>query len=174
MPDPLTNQGQNIAGKEHFELPDDLLILINVAIIAKVFGSPCLSDGELSDPTAARYLSGDREKTVHHSYYSEPSYEYPTLYYKSRNNKILPVIGKSIAQECIITYLKYPQRIEVDENTGESKTGSPFKDMQTLEIVRMGVLSYLETIESHRSQTMAQIESRKFEQYPPPYFINQQ
>lgn len=176
MPSPLKNDGNDKIGEEFFNLPDDLLILINVSIKAKYGeGNPCFQAGELSSPIASRYLSGDREKVVNHSYYSKPSLEYPNCFYKIRNHAILPVIGNNIAQELVITYLKYPLRIEVDAN-GEGSTKSPFGDSQTLEIVRNAALSYLETIESPRPQTMAQIESRKFDQVPQPrpFYVNPQ
>ena len=167
-PAPLINSGANVSGQEYFIIPEDLLILLNVAISCKIYGDSCVKDGTLKNFTAARFLSADREKVVHESYYSKPSYEYPTLYYKIRSGNIIPVIGENIAQECIITYLKYPDKIEVDANTGTSITDSPFGDSQTLEIVRMGVLSYIETIESNRTQSMAFIENRKFLQNPLP------
>jgi hypothetical protein len=173
MPSALVNSGANTSGQEYFVIPEDLLILLNVAISSEVYGDPCIVDGTLKTFTAAKPLSADREKVVSESYYSKPSHEYPTLYYKIRNGNILPKIGDSIAQECVITYLKYPDKIEVDPVTGASVTGSPFGDSQTLEIVRMAVLSYIETIESNRTQSMAFIESRKFIQNPlPNTFIN--
>lgn len=168
MPAPLANQGQNIAGQEWFAMPEDLMILLNVSIRSQIFDDPCVPDGTLSKFTVAHYLSADREKTVHESYYSKPSHEYPCLYYKIRQRNILPKVGNSIAQECVITYLQYPDKIEVDVNTGDSITDSPFGDSQTMEIVRWAVWSYLETIESMRAQSMALIENRKFLQSPPP------
>ncbi len=175
MPLPLLNQGLNQSKKEYFDLPEDLLILVNVEIMAEAQNDSCYKDGEISDKIAAKFLSGDRDKVIYNSYYSKPRLEYPNVYYKIRNNKIIPVIGDSIAKECIITYLKYPTKIEVDETSGLSITNSEFKDMQTLEIVRHAVLSYLETIESQRTPSMAQIENKNFNQFPPPnYYVKQQ
>lgn len=173
-PAPLSNSGANVSGQEYFILPDDLLILLNVAISCNIYNDDCVADGTYKDFTAAKFLSADREKVVKESYYSKPHHDYPRLYYKIRSGNIIPVLGSSIAQECIITYLKYPDKIEVDVNTGASITNSPFGDSQTFEIVRMGVLSYIETIESNRTQSMAFIENRKFTQNPlPNTFMNQ-
>jgi hypothetical protein len=173
MPTALVNAGANTSGQEYFVIPDDLLILLNVAFVSKVYGDKCVEDGTLSKLTVAKFLSADREKLVSESYYSKPNYTYPNLYYKIRSGNILPLLGDSIAQECIISYLKYPDKIEVDPITGASVTDSPFGDSQTLEIVRMAVLSYIETIESQRTQSMAFIENRKFLQNPlPNTFVN--
>ena len=175
MPVAITNSGSNVSGQEYFVIPEDLLILLNVAFSLKVYGDSCITDGTDKTFTAAKFLSADREKVVSESYYSSPSHEYPTIYYRIRNGNILPKMGSSIAQECVITYLKYPTKIEVDPTTGISVTdsngniiSSPFGDSQTLEIVRMAVLSYIETIESNRTQSMAFIENRKFIQNPLP------
>ena len=172
MPAPLLNAGAAIAGQEYFALPDDLLILLNVAIEPLIQGDVCIKDNTLGKITAATFLSADREKVVDESHYSKPSFKHPTLYYKIRQGNILVKMGSSIAQKCIITYLQYPQRIGVDPVTGANVTDSPFGDSQTLEIVRDGVLSYLETIESSRVQSMAAIESRKFTQNPLPNQFN--
>ena len=119
-PAPLVNSGNNVSGQEYFIIPDDLLILLNVAISCNIYGDTCVDDGTFKNFTAAKFLSADREKVVHESYYSKPYHEYPRLYYKIRTGNIIPVLGDSIAQECIITYLKYPDKIEVDTTTGTS------------------------------------------------------
>ena len=164
----ILNAGANTAGVEYFPMPQDLFILLNVAVQVRIYGDPCIADGTLSAFTAAHYLAADREKVVSESYYSKPSHEYPTLYYKIRKRNILPKAGQSIAQSCVITYLQYPTRISVDPITGANVTDSPFGDSQTLEIVRHCVLSYLETIESGRLATMANVEQLKFSQSPLP------
>jgi hypothetical protein len=169
----IPNSGNDVSGQEYFVIPEDLLILLNVAFSSKIYGDSCIPDKTEKSFTAAKFLSADREKVVSESYYSAPSHEYPTVYYKIRDGSILPKMGSSIAQECVITYLKYPAKIEVDAN-GVSVRDSPFGDSQTLEIVRMAVLSYIETIESNRTQSMAFIENRKFIQNPLPNTFIQQ
>jgi len=90
MPQPLTNNGINQAGKEYFQMPEDLLILTSVLIIGQYKNVSCRKDGTKSKPIAARYLSDDRYGVVTNSYYSQESLEYPCCYYKVRNHAIIP------------------------------------------------------------------------------------
>lgn len=167
MPQPLVNQGPDTAGDEFFILPDDYLYLLNVGAVVRYIGEPCLTDGTLSQLTSCTYLSDDREKVVRHDYYQKPSGSYPTLYYKQRGSHITIKAGTSIAQSLTITYLKYPVKAQLD-TAGNSVTNPEFDTKQVLEIAKWCTQSYLENIQSYRLQSMALLEGKTFQQYPPP------
>jgi hypothetical protein len=89
------------------------------------------------------------------------------MYYDQRGRKLTFRAGDSTVENVQIVYLRYPIRIVFDE-TGQNHIDSEFEWEQTLEIVKLCVRTYLEAIESARTQSNIQVDSLNFNQNPPP------
>lgn len=169
-PVPLINQAPlpYVAGQEWVQLPDDYMHLLAVSAQCIYKDVPCETDGELSGYISATPLKDDKRFTVEDDYYSKPLAVWPRLYYDQRDRKLVFKAGNSIVQSAQIVYLRYPTRIVFDIANPNVGTPSEFKWEQTLEIVKHCTISYLETIKDPRVQSMLAVDSRNFNQSPPP------
>ena len=167
MPIPLVNEGADVAGQEYITLPDDYLYMLAVAVKVKYQNVDCEEDGDISPYTAATHLKDDKRFVVNDDYYSRPQAIWSNIYYNHRSNVLTFYAGESIVQEVQLVYLRKPVRIVFDP-TGQNNVDSEFAWPQVLEIVKHTVISYLETISSPRVQTMAAVDARNFNQFPPP------
>ena len=170
FPTPLQNVGNNVAGEEVFELPADYFRMLSVGVKFCYIGDPCIADNTISDWTAAVPTPEDRDKMLSQDYYSAPYHEWPNIFYQQYDRKLFIKMGKSIAKELLISYLRYPTVMEVDAN-GEDlpvPTVSTFEIEQSDEIAKWCVHSYLEKLQELRMQTMQLILGKAFNQSPPP------
>lgn len=166
-PGPLLNEGSAVAGEEYVTLPGNLLYLLAVGVKVKYMNEPCKADGALSDYIAAKHLKDDERYMIDRAYYRKPKPEWPRLYYTQRNRVLVFAAGDSIVQHVRLAYLRYPVRIVFDP-TGANHVDSEFDWGQTHEIIKHTVMSYLEIIESPRTQSYIGVDQKNFNQFPPP------
>jgi hypothetical protein len=150
---PLANVGVVAPEQEVFMLPEDYMHLLAVRARVKYYGEPCFVDGTLSDYIACKFAQDNSINIKKHHYYTKPAPRYPRMYYRQFQNKLRFVCGASVVHDVIAAYLRKPVPISIDDNY-VNVTSSELDDPQTLEIVQWCVSSYLEKIESMRTQTI--------------------
>jgi hypothetical protein len=175
QPAPLQNAGQNIAGREYFILPTDLLFITNVRGRVIYNGMPCPQpfekDGKISDFINSEFLSDDQVGITNYNKYTSPLAKWPRMKYTRRDNKMLFQAGKSIVFEVELTYIKepLPARVDYVNNVLVSLNNSIWKEAQQREIIKWTVLNYLGKIEEQgKFQNEIALTGRMFEQTPPP------
>ena len=141
-----------LPSKGYVTLPQDYLYLLSVGAVCIYYGHPCKKDGTPSKVIAATYLPDDRLQLINDDYYSSPMAEFPRLYYDRRGNVLVFHAGTSALKEVHLSYLRYPTRVEVDDQ-GNDVSNCEFGQMQANEIVKWCVASYLEKIEEQRQQS---------------------
>lgn len=158
-PAPLVNVGIPQPELEVFVLPTDYMDLLSVRARLRYYGEPCHTDGTLSDYMASKAIQDNRKEAIRHSYYSKPAARpdrvYHSLYGAGNTGggaTLRFMAGSSIVDSVIATYLRKPSDITVDGN-GNSVLNPQWDDVQMQEIVKWCVASYLEKIESMRTQT---------------------
>lgn len=169
-PAPLVNQGPSIAGQEWVQLPNDYFRLLEVSAQVRYKNVPCKIDGTLSNYIPCTPLKDDKRHAVDEDFYQKPIAEWPNLYYDQRGRRLAFRAGDSIVEKVQLVYLRYPIRIFFDV-TGANHVNSEFPWEQTMEIVKLCVRTYLEAIESARTQSNIQVDSLNFSQNPPPGII---
>lgn len=155
-PVPLLNRGAAKAGEEFFAFPANAVTFSDKAFLISVqfqmAAHPCYNN-------TMPVLSARIKKTDTIS--NGNAYDRPTdnrLFYYQSGGKIFRYdsgSSVSVAQKAIVTYIRMPREIKVDEETGESISNPEFDPRVNLEIVKWAVRSYLETTESPRQNSFA-------------------
>lgn len=147
-----------VQGAERWETPSALLYLLRVKMEQEYQGDNCFPDGYKLPFQAARY----RTHNLGNNAYNKPSPK--QLYYLQAGGQLIR-IGEPNATtkvtNAIIHYLRYPVFPSVD-SSGESASNSEFGIMQNMEIVKWITASYLEKIESLRTQSQLAIQGQVF------------
>lgn len=162
-PSPLTNLGGN---QPYIDLPDDYLHLLSVGVRVRFKNVPCQIDGQLSEYVPSTPLKEDERFAVGQDYYKLPQAIWPDIYHNHRDRKLTFFVGDSTVEDVIISYYRYPQRIEF--NPGGVNVDSEFAWEQAMQIIRFTAVDLLEKTQNPRWQSMSAEEQKHFLQSPPP------
>lgn len=164
-PSPIANTGANTVGSESFAVPKDIagldqeLFLLQVHFLLTYQGNPCHDDGAVSEPIVARYRTHNVDRRNAYQRGNDDKLFY--LFHGNRLRRAEKGKSLSVATSCIMSYLRYPREITVDAD-GASLTDPELGTSQNMDIVKWVAASYLETIESLRQRTIAEVQGRTF------------
>jgi len=164
----IANTGSVAPGSEIFLKPSNYFLYLSAAVQVKYYAEPCQTDGSVSPFISATKLDKNSKDEVESNKYTRSKPVPGRLYIEDLNNVFRIKAGTSIAEKLKLTYIKYPQKIEVNTTTGASVTNPEFGDSQMHEIVKWITASYLENLSSLRLNTMMAIQNGTFTQSPKP------
>lgn len=155
-PQPLINQGEAKAGKEYFLFPSNAVFFTDKAFLINVqfemSAHPCYDNQSK--------LIGAKIKKMD-TVSNDNAYDLPNnhnLFYYQADGKIFRYdvgMSSTVASKAVVVYIRMPQKIGVNEITGESVSNPEFDPRVNLEIVKWAVRSLLENLESPRQNSFA-------------------
>lgn len=161
----IPNIGLVSPGGEVFTVPKNALALneemfmLQVHFKLRYHLNGCHAEGSLSEPIAARYRTHNLD--TRNAYQKGNDEKLYYLFHGGRIRRVVSGKSQSVAEQCIMSYLRYPRLITVDNN-GNSLTNPELGSSQNTELVRWIAASYLENIESLRQETMARVLGQTF------------